>query len=107
MIWENCDSNFVCFLSGWGAGVFVRRALRECVMTWVGDRMFYFGKKSNIRKNCSGLWGGQFYARHKKIRFFFVNAIAAFLVGFERGFKYVRDGVFQGFDFMRIYVAWW
>jgi hypothetical protein len=69
-------------------------------------RMFYAGKKSNIRKNCSSLWGGQFYARPRTIRFFFANAIAAFLVGFERGFKYVRDGVFEDFNFARIYVAW-
>jgi hypothetical protein len=31
--------------------------------------------------------------------------MAAFLVGLERDFKGVREGVFWGIDFMRIYTA--
>jgi hypothetical protein len=45
-------------------------------------------------------------AWRKGIRFFFANAIAAFFVGFEKSFKYVRDSVFEGFDFVCIFVAW-
>jgi hypothetical protein len=56
----------------------------------------YFEKKQNIQKNCGGFWEGRFYARRKKMRFSFANAMAAFLVGLERGFYLCQGGRFSG-----------
>jgi hypothetical protein len=70
---------------------------------WGPDVLFW--GKIKYSKNCGGFLRGLFCARHRGIRFCFANAMAAFLVGPRRGFKHVRDGVFDGFDFACIFIA--
>jgi hypothetical protein len=50
--------------------------------------------------------GEAIFTQGMEIRFFFASAMAAFLVGFERGFKHDQDVALGHFDFMHIYVAW-
>jgi hypothetical protein len=71
---------------GTGCFILTKNQIFEKIVVAIGKASFMQGIKKNRR-------------------FFFVDAIAAFLAGFKRGFKYVRDGVFEGFNFARIYVA--